>query len=381
MRILQIHNSYRQRGGEDTIAEAEARLLATAGGHAVERLIEPNPERAFAAAARLAVSAWNPGAALRVRAKVREFRPDVAHVHNTWYSLTTSTLWALRREGIPTVMTLHNYRYGCLNGQLLRNGLICELCLGRSTLPGVRYRCYRESLPSSAMAGLGSLTAHRSWGRDVDRFVVMTEFARNRFIAAGLPADRIVVKAHHVSDPGPRPAEPELSNHAMFVGRLAAEKGIDVLLEAWRLAGLDGYELIVVGDGPMRAELSARAPRSVRFVGWLPPSEVRQAMLGARLLAFPSVWYETFGLVMVEAMAAGVPVLASDLGGTPEVAGEHAALAPPGDVAAWADRLRAIVRDAAAIARAGRLARARYESEFKPDRALERLESLYASVL
>ncbi len=231
------------------------------------------------------------------------------------------------------------------------------------------------------MAGLGSLTAHRSWGRDVDRFVVMTEFARNRFIAAGLPADRIVVKAHHVSDPGPRPAEPELSNHAMFVGRLAAEKGIDVLLEAWRLAGLDGYELIVVGDGPMRAELSARAPRSVRFVGWLPPSEVRQAMLAARLLAFPSVWYETFGLVMVEAMAAGVPVLASDLGGTPEVAGEHAALAPPGDVAAWADRLRAIVPDAAAIARAGRLARARYESEFKPDRALERLESLYASVL
>ena len=143
MRILQIHNSYRQRGGEDAIADAEAALLAEAG-HTVDRVIEPNPDRAVAAAAKLAVSAWNPAAAQRVRASVRRFRPDVAHVHNTWYSLTASTLWALRKERIPVVMTLHNYRYSCLNGQLLRNGAVCELCLGGTTLPGVFSPTFRQ---------------------------------------------------------------------------------------------------------------------------------------------------------------------------------------------------------------------------------------------
>ncbi len=380
MRILQIHNTYRQRGGEDAIAEAEASLLAEAG-HQVERLIVPNPVGAVAATARLAVSAWNPAAARRVGAAVAAFRPDVAHVHNTWYSLTTSALRTLRSAGVPTVMTLHNYRYGCLNGQLLREGTICELCLGGSTLPGVRYRCYRNSLPSSVMASLGSVAAHRSWERDVDRFVVMTDFARGRFVAAGLPENRFIVKPHHVSDPGPRSTPPDASATVLFVGRLAAEKGIDLLIEAWRLAELEEYELMVVGDGPLRTEMAARAPASVQFTGWLPVAEVRQVMLRARALVFPSIWYETFGLVMVEAMAAGLPVIASDLGGTPEVIGNQSVLVPAGDVAAWADRLRTLVPDREAMRTAGLMARERYESRFTPAIGLERLESLYSHLV
>ena len=342
-----------------------------------------NPDGAIAAAAKLALVGGNPGSGRMVREAVEEFHPDVAHVHNTWFTLTTSALRTLRAAGVPTVMTLHNYRYSCLNGQLLRDGAVCELCVGRGPSQGVRYRCYRDALPSSLMAAVGVTAAHRSWPNDVDRFVVMTEFAKAKFVSAGLPGDRFIVKPHHVADPGPRPAPPHASNTVLFVGRIAPEKGVDVLVDAWRDAALEGYELVIVGDGPLRTTLEAAAPRTVRFTGWLPASEVRQRMLEARLLAFPSVWYETFGLAMVEAMAAGTPVIASDLGGTPELIGTTTpgALVAAADIAGWSESLRSIVPDSEWIDRAGAAARMRYEDAFTAARALNALEAIYKSAI
>ncbi len=380
MRILQIHNAYRQRGGEDAVADAEAGLLSEAG-HEVRRLIVTNPEGAAAAAGRLAFAAWNPASARLVRSALDDFRPDVAHVHNTWYSLTASSTAVLRAAGIPTVMTLHNYRFTCLNGQLLRDGSVCELCVGSSTMPGIRYRCYRNSWPSSAIASAGVASVRRRWARDVDRFIVMTEFARDMFVSSGLPAERFAVKPHHVPDPGARLDTPAASNRVLFVGRLAPEKGIDVLVEAWRKAELDGYELVVVGEGPLEATLTASATSSVRFTGWLDPAAVRQMMLSARLLAFPSIWYETFGLVMVEAMAAGTPVLASDLGGTPELVPDRGVLVPPGDAEAWAATLQARVPDDGWVDAAGRAVRHRYEDRFTPSHTIDALIAIYESAI
>ncbi len=214
MRILQIHNAYRQRGGEDAVADAEAALLEDAG-HDVHRLIVANPESPVAAAAKLAVAAWNPGAGRLVRDAVERFQPEVAHIHNTWFSLSSSAVAAVHKAGVPSVMTLHNYRYTCLNGQLLRDGAICELCVGRVPTPGVAHRCYRDSYPSSAMATVGAIAAQRVWPRHVDRFIVMTEFARKTFVAAGLPAERFIVKPHHVADPGPRRDVPSSSRRVV----------------------------------------------------------------------------------------------------------------------------------------------------------------------
>lgn len=381
MRILQVHNSYRQRGGEDAVAEAEAELLAGAG-HDVRRLVVENPESAGAAALRLAASPWNPNSARLVRRAVEEFRPDVAHVHNTWYSLSAAALGALHRCDVPVVMTLHNYRYTCLNGQLLRNGEICELCVGRVPFPGIRHGCYRESVLSSTVAVGGVLAARATWPRLVDRFITMTGFGRAKLTAGGLPEERILVKPHFVPDPGPRPRPPSHSRTVVFLGRLAVEKGVGLAVEAWRRAALPDHELVVVGDGPLRDALAANLPGNARLVGWLAPTEARAQLLDARLVVFPSIWYETFGLTLVEAMAAGTPILASNLGGTPEVVGEslRECLTPPGDADAWAERLRTVVPDDTWTDVTGAACRRRYQERYTPEKGRADLEAIYSSV-
>jgi glycosyltransferase involved in cell wall biosynthesis len=380
MRILIVHNAYLQRGGEDIVAEAEADLLERAG-HTVHRAVVSNPVDTRKAVARLGASAWSLSAARFIQAEVQAFKPDVAHIHNTWYSLTPSAPAALRRLGVPTVMTLHNYRYACINGQFLREGMPCEACVDDSAVLGIRYRCYRGSLPASIAASVAGRSARRTWPRDVDRFIAMTDFAKKRFVAAGLSEERIEVKPHHVKDPGPRPGSARSSRVVLFVGRLATEKGIDLLIDAWRKANLDEFRLRVIGDGPLRPDLERISPPSVEFLGWQSPTAVQSEMLNARLLAFPSIWYETFGLAMVESMAAGLPVVASRIGGTPELLGDAGALLPPGDSHAWAIRLGQLVVDEMWIEATSLRGRSRYSQLFTPEQSLRRLEEIYLSLL
>lgn len=383
MRILQIHNHYRERGGEDAVVEAEATLLRS-GAHEVSQILAANPAGALQAGLTAAISPWNPRAANRVSRAVKASRPDVAHVHNTWYSLSPSVPVALKRCGVPVVMTLHNYRMMCINGQLLREGAICEICVGERSRPGIRHRCYRDSLAASAIAVAAVATARvRGTWDAVDLFFVMNEFAKGRFVSGGLPEEKIRVKPHFVLDPGAREQAPSASRTIVFVGRLAPEKGVGMLLEAWRAAAPAGFELLIVGTGPQRAELEAAAVPGVRFAGWVPPHEVRQLLLSARALVFPSIWYETFGLVIVEAMAGGLPVLASDLGGTPELFGDRKPgwLVPPGDVDSWAEAIQGIAEDDESLDGAGAAARDRYEAAYTPERGLRLLEEGYEAVL
>jgi glycosyltransferase involved in cell wall biosynthesis len=380
MRILQIHNRYREPGGEDAVVAAEAALLRAAG-HQVHQFQVENPVGALAAAASLTASPWNPLAAKRLRDVVMSFGPHVAHVHNTWFSLTSSVLASLQRLRVPVVVTLHNYRFMCANGLLFRDGAPCELCVGHHPWNAVRYRCYRDSAPASAMAAAAiTINSQRgSWERNVDLFLALTEFARGRFIAAGLPEARIRVKPNFVDDPGPRPRPPSASTTVLYVGRIGSEKGLEVALRAWASTPND-LELLVIGDGPQRAELEKGAWGRVRFLGRLPPDETRRHMLGARALLFPSLWYEGLPMVLLEAFAAGLPVVGSDLGSTAEV------LSPtsdwrvvPGDAVAWEQalgRLAATERFDAA----GRDVRTEYEARYTPDEGLNLLEDAYEAV-
>lgn len=376
MRVLQLHTRYRQPGGEDTVVEAEAALLRSAGHEVVEQHAH-NPSGSVAAARALARSAWNREAARAVAATVRHHRPDVAHVHNTWYALSASVIDALKRADVPVVMTLHNYRLVCANGLLYRDGGPCEDCVGTHPWHGLRHRCYRNSTVASAAAAT-TIAVNRATGtwRRVDLFLALTEFARRKFIAGGLPAERIRVKPNAVADPGARPAPPSASPTVLYVGRLSPEKGLEAALEAWG-ARERAMELVVVGDGPSRTAMAERYP-TVRFTGRLPHGEVVEQMRRARALIFPSTWYETFGLVVVEAMAAGLPVLASDLGVMPEIVGDLGAdwLVPPGRPGAWPaamDRLD----DPGAVDAGGTSARRAYEHRFSEAGALAALESAY----
>jgi glycosyltransferase involved in cell wall biosynthesis len=376
--VLQVHTRYREEGGEDAVVRAEAELLAKAG-HDVVLHLARNPSGRLASTGLLAMSSWNPLAAEELRAVAERVRPDVAHVHNTWYALSPSVLAALAGAGVPVVMTLHNYRLLCANAQLFRNGGPCQDCVGSHPWHGVRHRCYRGSVVASAAASAMIAVNQRrgTWERHVALFLTMTEFSKERFVAAGLPDERIRIKPHSVADPGRRPAPPSASRAILYVGRLSKEKGLPVLVDA--MAGLReaDLELLVIGDGPERTALERRAGPGVRFTGHLEAAQVRDHMRRARALAFPSLWYETFGMSLVEAMAAGLPVIASDLGGTREIVGDRTGrLLPPGNVTAWRAALLGLA-DAAFVDRAGSAGRQRWERRFSPSAVLPVLEEAY----
>jgi glycosyltransferase involved in cell wall biosynthesis len=379
LRILQIHTHYRQAGGEDGVVATELGLLRSAG-HEVLAARASNPTGA-AAAASFAGAAWNPAAAHRIRRVATQFRPDVAHVHNTWFALSPAVLSELQKLDVPVVMTLHNYRLICAAATLFRDGAPCHDCLGTGPRPALTHRCYRDSRAQSAVAA-ATIALHdrrQTWHRDVDRFVALTGFGRERFVEGGLPPDRIEIKANSVDDPGPRQHPPSASRTVLCVGRLSDEKGVKVLLDAWaRTTG--ELELVIVGSGPLEAALKRRARGTVTFTGPLPQERVQALMLGARALVFPSVCYEGQPLVPLEAAAAGLPVLLSDHGAMAGLFphGAEPLRFRPGDAEALGSRLDTLLDDDF-VDRFGALTRQSYETYYTHSVALHRLEAIYRS--
>ena len=383
MRILQVHTRYRQPGGEDIVV-AQERSLLEAAGHEVVAYTASNPTGALATVGALSQAAWNRRAASEVAALVAEVQPDVAHVHNTWFAASPSVLYALTAADVPVVCTLHNYRLLCLNASLFRDGGPCEDCVGNSVWRGVRHRCYRESAAASTVAA-GVTMVHRALGTWQDRvrmWVVLNEFARDLFVRGGIAPEKLRIKANSTVDPGRRSRAPSQSNVAVCVGRLEPEKGVDTLVAAWSDAGDLGMELVMVGDGSLRSSLEASAPANVRFVGHQPREAVTELMLGARAMMFPTVLYEGQPLVILEALAAGLPIVASDVGGNAELLRPLGAewLVPPGDRARWAGALK-LLHQSGGLDAAGRLARDLYERQFTEESAVRSLEAIYHEVL
>ncbi len=313
MRILVVHNYYQQAGGEDEVFRAEVALLRE-HGHDVSTLTTENGAvhglRSLVAA-RDAV--WSVGFQRRLTECLRQSRPDVAHFHNTFFQVSPAAYYACRDAGVPVVQTLHNYRLVCPSATFYRDGRACEDCVGRAVaLPGIRHGCYRRSRSQTAVVA-GMLTAHRwlgTWQRSVDAYIAMTEFAREKFIAGGLPVEKIALKPNFcATDPG---IGNGAGGYALFVGRLSPEKGVETLMAAWRRLG-GTVPLYVVGDGPLAPAVGEFVEKTERchWLGWQPKDKVLALMQDARVLVLPSECYEMFPLVLAEASAAGLPVIGS----------------------------------------------------------------------
>jgi len=325
MRVLLIHNRYRQRGGEDTVFDAERRLLERHGVE-VETLVFDNADipEDLSVGERLSLAVgtvWSREGADRVRAVVRDFGPDVAHFHNTFPLVSPAAYRAARRQGAAVVQTLHNFRLICPSAVLLRDGAPCEACVGRPIAwPGIRFACYRDSRPETAVVA-AMQTTHRAlgtWRRHVDRYVALTEFARQRFIADGLPGELIEVKYNFV-DPMPPPTSQERHGF-LFFGRLEESKGVATLLEAWsRLPPT--AELTVAGDGPLMGTVQAASRRqpNISVLGRVGRDRIFDELVRARALIFPSIWYEGCPMAILEAFATGTPTIASRLGAMTEL--------------------------------------------------------------
>ena len=315
MKILILHNRYNHRGGEDSVFEAEADLLEQAG-HAVRRLVFTNDAFSHGCKKLLGgmLSLFNPSSYLRVRREIRQERPDVLHIHNLFSTATPAVIWAAWMQRVPVVMTLHNFRLLCPSATLLYQGQVYEQSL-QAFFPwdAVKKRVYRDSLAQTLALAL-TTTLHRlvgTWNR-VGRFLVLSDFSRSKFLESrlGVSPDRYVVKPNFVSDRG---FSLEKGDEFLFVGRLSPEKGLPVLLEAF--AGTS-FRLVIVGDGPLRAAVEAAVEGSpnIRYLGPKGSGDVLELMRRAKALIFCSVWYETFGMVAIEAFSVATPVLASRLG-------------------------------------------------------------------
>lgn len=378
LRVLVAHNAYRHRGGEDMVSESEIRLLR-GHGHDVMTLVRRNDDLERTSRLRaVCETVWSQRTVLELRQAIRQFAPDVIHVHNTFPVISPSLYWAADKLRVPVVQTLHNFRLLCPQAMLLRDGRVCEVCVGRFPLPGVIHGCYRGSVAQTSVAA-AMLGVHRALGTyrsKVTRYVALNEFCRRKFIEGGLPAHRIVVKPNFVEMPVFQPGE---RVGFLFVGRLSPEKGVETLAGA--ASRVEGATFRVAGDGSEAARLEGLG--NVCLLGAIGQASVRNEMLRAQALILPSIWYENFPRTLVEAFSCGLPVIASRLGALPELIedGVTGLLFDPGSEEDLAEKMRWAECNPLRMRKMGLQAREVYESKYTAEQNYQMLMSIYQDVI
>ncbi|WP_203897759.1 glycosyltransferase [Virgisporangium aliadipatigenens] len=344
--------------------------------------LDPAPRGVLRRAAVAGRMVWSPRSRRGLARTLAQFRPDVVHLHNIYHQLSPSVLRAARAAGVPAVLTLHDYKLACPNYRLLAGGRICDACVTGGPWQAARRRCKDGSLGQSALLA-GESWLHRALAAygPVAAFLAPSRFLADVMRRAGVFPERLRVLPLFV-EPGPGKERP--GGGVVYAGRLSPEKGVDTLIEA--VGRLDGGTLDIAGEGPSRAELQALAgevaPGRVRFHGRLARADLHALIRTAAVAAVPSRWHENAPLAVLEAFACGVPVVATSLGGLPELVrdGVDGAIVPPADPDALAAALGGLLRDpdrALALGRAGRDLVAR---DFTPDAHLARLDAVYAEV-
>lgn len=388
MKILLVHNRYQQAGGEDLVYEAERDLLER-HGHEVHSYEVSNDEIAhYTAAQRLRLvdrTIWSRKSYKALEQIVVQEKPVVVHFHNTLPLISPSGYYAVHRHGSAVVQTLHNFRLTCLNGLLLRDGHLCEACVGKAfPWPGIKHACYRGSRSASTTVAM-MLASHRLFGtytHAVDRYIAPSASTSKKYVQAGLPVDKIDVKPHFLpNDPGEGEGA---GNYALFVGRLSPEKGLSLLLEAWSKIG-ERLPLKIVGDGPLAEAVSKTAHQhpGIESLGLQSHQDVLHLMQAASLLLAPSVAYETFGMTVIEAFACGLPVVASRLGSRAELVTDkqtglhfepHNAADLTAKIQWWLDHPEAHT----AMRRAARTA---FETRFSAEQNYQQLMQIYEAAI
>lgn len=378
MRVLIVHNAYQQRGGEDSVVDSEAALLRRFG-HEVELMTRHNDAVAQMSSLALVKNTfWSADSAQAFREAAAAFRPDVVHVHNTFPLVSPSVYWAASSLGLPVVQTLHNFRLMCPQAMFLRDGKVCEDCLGKLPWRGAVRGCYRGSVAQSTVLA-SMVSTHRlmgTWQRKVSRYIALNEFCRQKFIVGGLPAERVVIKPNFVES-GPCPDGPR--SGFLFVGRLSPEKGADVLAHA---AGRSpALAVRVAGTGPEAAVFNGLT--NVHLLGALGGDAVMREMAGASALVLPSIWYENFPRTLVEAFASGLPVIASRIGALADIVedGVTGLLFEPGNAEDLAQKMQWLAAHPDTAIAMGREARRRYEQLYSPEVNIRQLGEIYDAAI
>jgi glycosyltransferase involved in cell wall biosynthesis len=380
MKILVVHNAYQHRGGEDSVVDTEVVMLR-AHGHVVELYQRTNDDVQRMNKVHLVQTTfWSKKTLNDMACVVREFQPDIIHVHNTFPLISPSIYQAAHLAQIPIIQTLHNFRLLCPQAMFLRGGKVCEDCLGKAPWRAVLRRCYRGSVAQSGVL-VGMLLYNRARGiyrNKVSKYIALNQFCLAKFIEGGIPSERLVIKPNFVEDL----AAPDFNNlrdGLLFVGRLSQEKGVAVLAQAFS-ATLHG-SLRVAGTGAESAQIEGRA--GVEMLGALKPLEVRAQMGRSIVLVVPSICYETFGMTIIEAFSAGTPVIASNIGALPDLVidGVTGLLFEPSNPDDLQAKLSWAVQNPAAMLQMGRNARALYLEKYTLEQNYTQLMQIYQAAI
>ncbi|MEU7865760.1 glycosyltransferase family 4 protein [Dactylosporangium sp. NPDC049140] len=381
MKVVVAHNRYAsgQPSGENVIVDAEIAQLGAAGVTVLPFLRSSDEIGTFSTAQKvlLPLSPIRNGESQKALATLlKSEKPDVVHLHNPYPLLSPTVVKTAHAHGVPVVHTVHNYRQVCAPGLYFRDGRICTECRGKAfPLPAVTHTCYRGSKAQSAVMA-ATLAYHRGTWKQVDHFIALTDRIAAHLTDFGIPAERITVKPNGIPDAGAATAP---GDGFLYAARLTPEKGLELALDAWSRHE-DGAlgPLRIAGDGPLRplAERAAATRSDVTYLGPIDNAGVRAEIARAACVIAASTWHDVLPTIVLEALSGGRPVLVTDRGGLPYLAGDAGWVVEP-EPAALAEGLLKARDGAAALAP---VARARYESQFSPDVLTERLIEVYRAV-
>jgi len=382
MKILQVHNHYQFSGGEDTVFSNEYKLLAYYG-HEVLQFTKSNKDidnyNIFQKSRLFFNAVYSRSAFEEILKIIEENKPDVCHIHNTLALITPSIYYACKERGVPVVQTLHNYRLMCANAYLFRNGKVCEECIGKSLYHSVKYGCYRNSrLQTFVLARTIEWNKKQgTWNNLIDAYIALTEFSKQKFIEGGLPENKIFVKPNFLFE-DPNYSEKN-GGFFLFAGRLDVTKGFNVLIKA--AEKLPDVKFKVAGDGTLRSNLDGVL--NIEYLGQLNRNDLILELKKSSAIIFPSVWYETFGLSIIESFACGKPVIASNLGAMAGLIenGKTGLLFEPGNVDDLVKKILWAKNNPEKMKEMGLNARKEFEEKYTPEKNYKILMNIYEKVI
>lgn len=393
MNILQVHNRYKITGGEWTVLNQEYDLLKK--NHSVNQLIVDNTKQLDSLFSKLKLvftTHYNRQSKELVRQKLRETGAQLMHVHNFFPLLSPSIFEAAREEGVPSVLTLHNYRLIHPNGYLLNDGKIDERSVHGSAYSCVMDGVYRDSILQTAVVA-HMIEYHRkreTWSKNVDCLLCLTEFAKSKFMEAGLPGEKLMVKPNFVQDAFQKEnfseSVDQKENFYLFIGRISEEKGIRTLVSAWSsFKNQSNAKLLILGDGPIKKELQKKSERNslISWLGFLQREQVLDYLLKAKALIFPSEWYEGMPMTILEAFSAATPVLSTNIGSQAEIV-EHEKTGlqfEAGDQNKLIEALEQFESNKAKQREMSLAARREYDEKYTPEVNQKKLESIYGKLI
>ncbi|MGL1922385.1 MAG: glycosyltransferase family 4 protein [Hyphomicrobiales bacterium] len=386
MKILLAHNHYGSEApsGENVVFELERTMLERRG-HKIqvfERYSDDIRKKGATGLIQGALSTpWNPFSAREMRNTITDFQPDVIHAHNTFPLLSPSIFSAAK--GVGRILTLHNYRLFCPAGIPMRDGKVCTQCIDKhSVWPALKHGCYRNNrvatLPIAANVALQRM--RKTWQKDIEAFIVLTDFQKDLMISAGLPENSVKVKPNfYEGSPTMIPYE-KRQNRVVFIGRLSEEKGVGDLVKAWLDWGGGAPMLHLIGDGPLRSQLESQAgdTSNIKFFGQISSQQAQQEMSEASLFILPSLCFEGFPMVLREAFALGTPSLVSDLGPLPALVAKGEGLVfQGGNAEDLRQKVMALWPNKEKLANMALKARSAYEESYTEEVNYNKLISIY----